>query len=169
MAAQAPVVVVYGPGLHLHCLCEITGCPAELFKESQAQWQWRMGLGRRCQPDTSARLPGLPEPPVLSLGKHSPPRLLQNPALPLLVFQVGHLPPPVFGPLMLPLPDSRSPSNYALFVQPSGSHSEHQFIYFAPGLRVCPSRKPLGHCFKGMLCTFCLGSNPLPGHFENEP
>lgn len=131
--------MVYGPGLHLHSLCEITGCPAELFKESQAQWQRRMGLGRRCQPDTSARLPGLPEPPVLSLRKHSPPHLLQNPALSLLVFQVGRLPPPVFGPLTLPLPDSRSPSNYALFVQPSGSHSEHQFIYFSTSPQVSES------------------------------
>ena len=43
VAAQAPVVVVYGPGLHLRCLCEITGCPAKLFKESQAQRQGWVG------------------------------------------------------------------------------------------------------------------------------
>lgn len=171
VAAQAPVVVVYGPGLHLHCLCEITGCPEKLFKESQAQRQGWVGLGR-CQSDTSTRLPGLPEHPVLPLRKHSPQHALQNPASSLLASQVNLLPFPGFSPLVLPLPGSPSPSTYPLLAQPSTSYSEHHFTYFSTsplGLRVCPSRDRLRHYFREMLTIFSLGSNPLPGHFENEP
>lgn len=163
--------MVYGPGLHLRCLCEITGCPAKLFKESQAQRRGWVGL-RRCQADTSARLPRLPEHPVLPLWKHSPQHALQNPAPSLLASQVNRLPFPGFSPLVLPFPGSPSPSTYPLLAQPSRNYSEHHFAYFSTsplGLRVCPSSDPLRHYFREMLTIFSLGSNPLPGHFKNEP
>lgn len=102
MATQAPVVVVYGPSLHLHCLCEITGRSQSSLKGAKHGGGGREP-GRRPQP-RGCLTPSAGQTSVLGfLNFHNP-----------LLFP---LPTPHYPTSLTPTPSSQSPAPSSLVFQ----------------------------------------------------